>query len=41
LIVTPDVAATTDISGRTRRVETDIERLDAWLELATNLARAL
>jgi hypothetical protein len=41
LIAAPRVASTTDWHGRTRRIETDVERLDAWLELTLALARSL
>jgi hypothetical protein len=41
LIVEPKVPSKTDWHGRTRRIETDVDRLDAWLELALAFARSL
>jgi len=41
LVAEPKVAAKTDWSGRTRRIETNPERLGSWLELALSVARSI
>jgi hypothetical protein len=41
LVVEPKLPSTTDWHGRTRRIETDVERLDAWFELVLAFARSL
>lgn len=41
LTAEPKVAAKTDWSGRTRRIELDPDRLGSWLDLALNVARSL
>jgi hypothetical protein len=41
LIVEPKLPSKTDWHGRTRRIETDVDRLDAWFELALAFARSL